>query len=48
MFDIAVIYLKSFFFKVLINLLATTDFSSLCVEYSSISFFSSHDFIDLL
>ena len=30
------------------NISATTDFLSLCVEYISISFFSSHDIIDLL
>ena len=43
--------LKSYtykFYNVLINLVATTDFSSLCVEYISISFFSNYDFIDLL
>ena len=33
---------------VLINLLATTDFSSLCVEYISIYLFYKNDFIDLL
>ena len=36
------------FLKVLINLLATTNVSSLCVEYISIVFLSSHGFIDLL
>ena len=30
------------------NLSATTDFPSLCAEFISIPFFSSHDFIDLL
>ena len=29
------------------NLSATTDFPSLCDEYISKAFFSSHDFIDL-
>ena len=35
-------------FKVVTNLSATTDFPSLCVEYISLSYFSNHDFIDLL
>ena len=30
------------------NVSAITNFPSLCVEYISISFFSSHNFIDLL
>ena len=33
-FDIEIIYLQILFFKVLINLSTTTDFSSLCVEYN--------------
>ena len=36
------------FFRVLTNLSVTTDFPSLCVEYISMSFFSSHNFIYLL
>ena len=47
-FDIEVIYSYILLFKVLINLSATADFPSLCVEYISISFFSSHDKIGLL
>ena len=35
-------------FKVLINLSATTDLTSLFVEYISIAFLYTHDFIDLL
>ena len=46
--DIEVIYLKILFFKVITNLSTTTDFPSLCVEYISMSIFTSHDFIDLL
>ena len=46
-FDIKVIYLKILFFKILINLWATTDFPLLCIEYIYIAFFN-HDFIDLL
>ena len=37
-FEIAVMCLKSLFFSVLINLSATTDFPSLCVEYISMLF----------
>ena len=37
-----------YFLKALLNLSATTDFPSLCVEYISMSFLTSHDFIDLL
>ena len=40
--------LTIFFFKVLVNPSATTDFLSLYVEYISISFFSSPDLTDLL
>ena len=47
-FDMEAIYMYIFFFKVLINLSATTDFSSLCVEYISISLSCNHDFTDLL
>ena len=47
-YDIEVIYLQILFFTVLTNLSATIDFPSLCVEYISIAFFPSHDFIDLL
>ena len=41
-FDIEVIYLQALLFKVIINLSATTDVPSLCVEYicHSMSFFS--------
>ena len=46
--DIEVMYLQILLFKVQINLSATTDFPSLCVEYIFMSFFSSHYFIDLL
>ena len=46
--DVKVIFLSILLFKILINLLATTDYPSLCLEYMSISFFSSFDFIDLL
>ena len=48
LFDIEVRYLQILFFKVLIHLSAATDFPSLCVAYTSISFFPSHDFIHLL
>ena len=37
-FDIAVIYLKIFFFKVPINLLATTYFPSFCISFYIIVF----------
>ena len=33
--------------KVLMNLSATTDFTPLCIEYISMTFFS-HDLVDLL
>ena len=36
------------FFKVLINISATSDFPSLCVQYISVSLSCNHDFIDLL
>ena len=36
------------FFKVVMNLSATTDFCLLCVECISISCFSTHEFLDLL
>ena len=41
-------YLEILLFKVLINVSATTDFLSLCVEYISILLSCSHDFTDLL
>ena len=41
-------YLYSLFFKVLINLSATTKFYSLCLELHFYEFFFNHDFIDLL
>ena len=47
-FDNEVIYLQILFLYVLINLSSTTDFPSFCIEYISISFFSNHDFIELL
>ena len=47
-FDIEAMYFYILFFKVLINLSATTNFSSLFVEYISIAFFSNNRFIDLL
>ena len=47
-FETEVMYLQIILFKALMNLSATTDFPSLCVEHISMSFFSSHDFIDLL
>ena len=47
-FDAEVMYFYISVFKVLINLLAITDFPSLFVECISISFFSSHGFTDLL
>ena len=43
---IEVIYLQILFFRVLINLSATTDCPSLCVDYISTSFFFYHDFIE--
>ena len=41
-------YLQIFFFKVLTNLSATTDFSSLCVESIFMSLSCNHDFIDFM
>ena len=47
-FETKVMYLYILFLKVLMNLSVTTDLPSLFVEYISIAFFSSHDFIDLV
>ena len=47
-FDTEVIYLQILLFKVLMNLSATADFPSLCVEYISIPLSCNHDFNDLL
>ena len=47
-FDIGVEYLEILFFKILMNLLATTDFVSLCVSYISVLFSRSYDLIGLL
>ena len=47
-FYIKVIYLQILFFKILINLSATTDFTSLCIEYISVWLSCNHDFTDLL
>ena len=47
-FGIEVIYLEILFFKILINLSATTNFHPLCAEYISISLSWNQDFIDLL
>ena len=41
-------YLWILLFKVLINLSATTDLPSLCIEYISISLSFNHFFIELL
>ena len=38
---------KFLFFQILIKVSAIKDFPSLCVEYTSVAFFSNHDFIDL-
>ena len=46
--DIEVIYLEILFFKALINLSATTDFPSLCVEYITILLSCSHFLKELL
>ena len=40
--------LEILFFKVLMNLLATTDFPSFFVEHDSMPFFAKHDLMDLL
>ena len=47
-FDIGVEYLEILFFKILMNLLATTDFVSLCISYISVLFSRSYDLIGLL
>ena len=45
--DAEVTYLYILFFKVLINLSATANAPTICVEYISTSISYIHDFIDL-
>ena len=47
-FDIELIYLWILFYKVLINLSATTDFSSFCIEHIALLLSCKDDVIGLL